>query len=891
MATPYQKRKARVGKYNPKNIMFTDFSEGLYLLDTPRDITEQLGSLALKGGRNVMAEKGALVPQYGYYPLTETNELPVEEKIVAVTKDDKSSSSFFIVTNYGNVYLYTAFQGLKKYKTVLETTNDNILTARTNNNMIMYYNGAGYLFGDYYEEAESVTVDTGCSTRNFGSYAEVDVPVESKQYYWNGKKVNLSSSGVYTVTNMTKGEGKVYKPYNYADIKNLNTSYMRGYISLNRNQQVIDLGEGNTISCVATKHTGTAQQETSKTILEYECYRYEAIAPSLLSIPATGYVYFKPNPTQGTPSRATSSYSKTDNSDNLSSLPSGYTFNINNANGVISIWQSGNAFSGCRLFRDQSGDIYKTVTESKEVEGEDYYTYKVSINLRMADGTTWTYSSADKNAGLYEWEIRNRKDTSTTFSLRLPNTGTNVVNQTYDSNLSLLDSGLATIKGVRVSGSNKDDILNESQEDLVTLVLVPDPDNTEDIATTVDISEKTFLPIDLVYTPEEESQEQKVLIPTLLEVCVNRLCIVNYDGFIYYTGVGVTKASGELKLNESEGAGYFGGFFNDNSKTLALDDYMTGILISKQNGLYYLTIADTFSSQSVSADSQSGINIKKIAEIGQQYPTDHLVVREQVYAYDSNSDSIVLAATTNMFGSVVSGKVLIDAEFLNAQNFGIASSKRCLTFNKDAQVFILYYGDDLKHGIVLNSTGNLFPRELDRPMIIFQGFNQGVIGITKSNVIVQDYHKNTIIPDIVPVADFEAIGLKDSRCICSSIAEVSELNGIEYDFLTTNTLTSFQHIKPYTNFGIDKLEIPPMIYSDALRTYDSYGVLPEEEDIPPIDLAKIKGLNKWADKKSNSTRIYAPMSGRAGINICIQFPANVAFCLAGIRLNDFSQGD
>ena len=226
MAIPYQKRKAKIGKYNPQNIMFTDFSEGLYLLDTPRDITEQLGSLALKGGRNVMAEKGALVPQYGYYPLTETNELPVEEKIVAVTKDDKSSSSFFIVTNYGNVYLYTAFQGLKKYKTTLETTNDNILTARTNNNMIMYYNGAGYLFGDYYEEAESVIIDAGCLTRNFGSYAEVDIPVESKQYYWNGKKVNLSSSGVYTISNMTKGNGIVYKPYNYADMKDLNISYM-----------------------------------------------------------------------------------------------------------------------------------------------------------------------------------------------------------------------------------------------------------------------------------------------------------------------------------------------------------------------------------------------------------------------------------------------------------------------------------------------------------------------------------------------------------------------------------------------------------------------------------------------------------------------------------------
>lgn len=904
MATPYQKRKARVGKYNPKNIMFTDFSEGLYLLDTPRDITEQLGSLALKGGRNVMAEKGALVPQYGYYPLTETNELPVEEKIVAVTKDDKSSSSFFIVTNYGNVYLYTAFQGLKKYKTVLETTNDNILTARTNNNMIMYYNGAGYLFGDYYEEAESVIIDAGCLTRNFGSYAEVDIPVGSKQFYWNGKKLSLSSSGVYTVSNMTKGTGDVYNPYPYSNLKELNRSFLRGYISLNKNQQSIDLGNENKISCVATKHTGTHTEYEEKSILKYECFK---IDPVVSSFSSSGYCYLPVNaPMESEVKVSRSGHSQ--QSSGLNDLDrfvynSGtalwgtvpYTKGGDNVIRPKMIYGDGKDYGilyGFKLNRYTQGDLYEVIRTPIEVEGEEYYTYKVSIDLQLRDGTTWTYSSADKNAGLYEWEIVNDlENDETIFSLRIPNSGINSVNQHHSSTLSLLDSELSTPKGVRVSGYTKSEILNKTTEDTVVLTIVPDPDNTEDIATTVDISEKTYLPIDLVYTPEEESQEQKVLIPTLLEVCVNRLCIVNYDGFIYYTGVGVTKANGELKLNESEGAGYFGGFFNDNSKTLALDDYMTGVLISKQNGLYYLTIADTFSSQSVSADSQSGINIKKIAEIGQQYPTDHLVVREQVYAYDSNSDSIVLAATTNMFGSVVSGKVLIDAEFLNAQNFGIASSKRCLTFNKDAQVFILYYGDDLKHGIVLNSTGNLFPRELDRPMIIFQGFNQGVIGITKSNVIVQDYHKNTIIPDIVPVADFEAIGLKDSRCICSSIAEVSELNGIEYDFLTTNTLTSFQHIKPYTNFGIDKLEIPPMIYSDALRTYDSYGVLPEEEDIPPIDLAKIKGLNKWADKKSNSTRIYAPMSGRAGINICIQFPANVAFCLAGIRLNDFSQGD
>ena len=65
MSKAFQKGKARQAKINGQWI-FGDFSEGLYLLDTPRSITEQLGSLALVGGVNTFCEKGALIPQYGY---------------------------------------------------------------------------------------------------------------------------------------------------------------------------------------------------------------------------------------------------------------------------------------------------------------------------------------------------------------------------------------------------------------------------------------------------------------------------------------------------------------------------------------------------------------------------------------------------------------------------------------------------------------------------------------------------------------------------------------------------------------------------------------------------------------------------------------------------------
>lgn len=656
MVTPYQKRKARVGKYNASNIMFTDFSEGLYLLDTPRDITEQLGSLALIGGRNVMAEKGSLISQYGY---TIRAKLPDEEVVIGISKDSLSATSFFIVTLLGNIYLYTASQGLKKFATQIDISqlNRDVILARRNNDLILYIENQCILFGNYYNDSDFVAINTNLTLSEYAMYLEARVPEEFKDSYWIDKKVSVKDD-------LT---GKTY-PYKVSAI---NTDIVR---------------------------------------------TEEGIETNL---------------------------------------------------------------------------VLKLVWEDVDVEQPAF------------QGT-------------------------------------------------------------------------------------------------VTLGEQALLPIDLIYHPEEESLPDINITPTLMEVCNNRLCVVDITGNIFYSQVGIlTEEDGVTNagFNEAYGAGYFGGFYNDSSECLAIEEYKTGVLITKKNGMYYLTIADTSSSQSVSAESQIGINITKVADIGQQYPTDHVIVAETVYAYDSNSASIVQACTQNMFGSIVAGKTLIDSEFLNAQNYGIPDTKRCLVFNKEAAVFVLYYGEDLKYGIVLNSTGNLYPREMDKSFIKFQGFNQSVYGVTEDNLIIQDYRKNTIIPNVSPIAEFEAIGLKDNRCICSSIIEITELNGVEYDLTTRNILTSYQHIKPYTNLGIDKNILPPMLYSDEQNVYQSFGLTLEEEelvkrgDITEEEIIKTKGLNKWASKKSNSTRIYAPMSGREGISLSIEFPENVAFCMAGIRLNDFSQGD
>lgn len=214
-----------------------------------------------------------------------------------------------------------------------------------------------------------------------------------------------------------------------------------------------------------------------------------------------------------------------------------------------------------------------------------------------------------------------------------------------------------------------------------------------------------------------------------------------------------------------------------------------------------------------------------------------------------------------------------------------------MTYNKESSVFILYYGEDLTDGIVLTQNGSLFPRKLDISMHSFIGLSQGVAGISTSGIIFQDFKKNTIIPSIAPVVEFEPIALLGNKMTCASLLEVSELNAVEYNITVSNTSTSYQHIKPYTNYGVDGLELPPLLYSNAKYQYELFGVLPEEEQETLKDLLRQKQVTKWARKKSNCTRIYAPMSGRDGISITLEFQANVAFCLAAITIVDFSQGE
>lgn len=621
--------KAKSAKDNGTYV-FGNFDIGLYNLDTPRLIGEQLSSLALTGGRNVWTERGALVPQHGYLTLA---ELPEGEYIAAVSKDSYSASTFFIVTQSANVYLYTAAQGLKKYATGLGTVTNPIIV-HSGKHLAIYNEGAFYLFGAYYAEGEQETILSDVALSDYSSYYQFTVSEEDIQYFWNGKDLEIDGQYHFIITSITP-------------------------------------------------------------------------------------------------------------------------------------------------VADSTNYIVKAIKEGEHV------------------------------------------------------------------------------------------IFNN----------------------TVTIGERTLIERDLVYTPEDSNLDPILITPELMEVCINRLFVVDVTGRIYYSQVGgidvmantpdPENVTGWL---EAYGAGYFEGFYGDTSKTLSIEDFMDGALIAKEDGLYTLTLsAPSYSYASTGSDNQGllsvgtmEVSIKKIANIGQQYAGDHVIVREEVYAYDTYSGSFVNAASTNVFGALVAGPVIMNQKALNSINSGIASTKRFLVYNGQENIFTLYYGTNLNYGVVFKLNATIFPRQLDTNVSHFISFNQGVVAITEDSKILQEFKEGTIIEHLPAVAEFEAIGLRDNRLICSSLLEVTELNGVDYEVTTRNAGIATQYIHPVINQAVDGSLLPPLVYSDYNMNMQSNS---------------FELTTRWADKKSTVTRLYAPMSGREGVQISLTFPEACSFCLAALRLPDFSQGE
>ena len=623
MARPRKGTKAIDGQW-----LYTDFSKGLYYLETPRTNGEQLYSLAMVGGRNCWSEKGALVNQYGYI---EIGQLPEDDPVTGYTKVTAGNNNFFIITLTGKVYLCTANEGLKEYKTTL-TAGDKPITTRRGKDLIVNVGGINSIFGDYYDASEAIEIMTVQDIAKFSNYWQFTCSDEYLKYFWADKAVSVNG------------------------------------------------GKFNIISA-----TQTREQEKTHTCT-------------------------------------------------------------------------------IRLYPSNTDKTY----EAPYVIGE-----------RTKQEVSFVYKPENQN----------------------PDTGGTVV-----------------------------------------------------------------------------TKPGKTITPVLMEISQNRLFVQDISGTIYYSAIGLigtdeTVQQTGINFNQSAGAGYFQGFYNDTSKTLAIEDFLTGTLITKETGFYYLTIT---SSQSATGSAIYTVDIKKISNCGQKYPTDHVILEEKVYAFDINTGAIVNAVATNMFGSLVSGKPIISSEYVNAQSNGINDSERALVYNAESEVFILYYGENLNNGLVLTNIGTLFPRQLDKQIIGYVGFNQGVAGITRDCKIIQDFKKSSIVPNISSIVEFEPIGLRDNRLICSTLLELTELNGINYTVSTGNAGSSYQKVTPSFETTLQGITLPPLLYSDRdkKQIYDSYSM-----------------LSKWADKKSNVTRIAAPMSGREGISITLEFPANETFCLTAIRLPDFSQGE
>ena len=188
--------------YKPSKItgdyIFSNFSYGLYNLDTPRGLGEQLTSLALTGGRNVWTEKGALVSQYGYNIKGEFAEGDVP---YLVSSDNSLANNIFILCLNGKVYYYTTLEGLKKYATTLDNI-ENPVIAHNGNNLYLTTEDTAYIFGGNYSEATPVAMlDRSVTASTQGDIVHFSINAMNTRPYnqtltisTNGDKIEIVDS-------------------------------------------------------------------------------------------------------------------------------------------------------------------------------------------------------------------------------------------------------------------------------------------------------------------------------------------------------------------------------------------------------------------------------------------------------------------------------------------------------------------------------------------------------------------------------------------------------------------------------------------------------------------------------------------------------------------------
>lgn len=375
-------------------------------------------------------------------------------------------------------------------------------------------------------------------------------------------------------------------------------------------------------------------------------------------------------------------------------------------------------------------------------------------------------------------------------------------------------------------------------------------------------SEFVWIPEDTSITGEFATQ---LIVPKLMQVASNRMWVVDERGIIFYSATGTLS-----DFREASGAGYIYNFYKDTSTVLSIEDYGSGILITKKNGMYWAKFSSS------STDSfEDGITVEKVNNITQAYAGDHIIIGSEVFAYDASSGNFMQAAYINYFGVPQEGSVLLHGTELNSWQLGIQSSpRRQLAYCYSEEVLILYYGTNLNYGLVITRGLSIFPRENTLDFIDMSTLSRNIVGVTTDGKVVKDFSVGTVIEDITAVAEFEALGLRTNQMTCGSIIEFSELNGIRYTITTSNAGVAIQDVTPVlTN---SEVQLPNLLYSDYSKQ---------------VLQSSYAETSKWAAKKAFVTRMAAPLSGRDGMVLTIEVEPNVSFCFTAIRYPDMSQGE
>lgn len=377
-------------------------------------------------------------------------------------------------------------------------------------------------------------------------------------------------------------------------------------------------------------------------------------------------------------------------------------------------------------------------------------------------------------------------------------------------------------------------------------------------------------------TPEIANRK---ILPKLMAVALNRLWIVDEDNTIFYSAVG-----NMTSFDQANGAGYFRGFYEDTSEVLSLEEFYSGILITKQTGMYHVRLTTSQYSYTsgqgtiiAQSSNENYISIEKVNNITQKYPGDHVIIGSEVIAFDSSSGNLIQAAYVNYMGNIQEGGVLLHGSELDAQSLGIMSSvNRELAYSFQEETLLLYYGKTLDKALLITRGLSLYPRETNKEFLTVKMFAQGFINVTLDGYVIEDFKRGTIIPDLSPIAEFEPIALRGNKLLNGSIIEITELNGVRYTISTLNSGSSEQAVTPVISQITKDVALPNLIYSDLSRNF-----LP----------ASFAEETKWANQKSNVTRLYAPLSGRDGLRMSIEFEPNTSFCFAAIRFPEMSQGE